>query len=288
MSAERPEIDIDHLREWVGRWQEAEQRIDPFPARALAGLLDRAEAPAVGDALPLPWHWLYFLETPARAAVGVDGHPARGGFLPPVPLPRRMWAAGEIEVEAPLRIGDDARKVSTVQSVELKQGQSGPLVFVTVEHLLFQQGRTCLRELQHIVYRDAPTGVAPLPPGAPAKDPAAWRSDWKADPATLFRYSALTYNGHRIHYDRDHATQHEHYPALVVHGPLLATLLLDLAQREAPASRIARFDFRALRPAFDTDSLTLNGAPTPEGQGASLWTADSHGALGMRASVGWA
>lgn len=282
-----PAIDIDHLREWVGRRQEAEQRIDPFPAQALAGLLDRAQAPSVGDPLPLPWHWLYFLETPARAAIGVDGHPGRGGFLPPVPLPRRMWASGEIDIEAPLRIGDDACKVSTVRSVELKQGQSGPLVFVTVEHVLSQKGRTCLKELQHIVYREAPTVAAALPPGASAKDAATWRSDWTADAATLFRYSALTYNGHRIHYDRDYATQQEHYPALVVQAPLLATLLLDLAQRAAPASRIVRFDFRAQRPAFDTDALTLNGVPGEDGRGARLWTADGQGALGMSANVGW-
>jgi len=282
-----PAIDIDHLREWVGRRQEAEQYINPFPAQALAGLLDRAQAPSVGDALPLPWHWLYFLETPARAAIGIDGHPGRGGFLPPVPLPRRMWASGEIEVEQQLRIGDAARKVSTVRSVELKHGQSGPLVFVTVEHVLSQQGRTCLKELQHIVYREGPTSTAPLPSGLPATDAAIWQSDWQADAATLFRYSALTYNGHRIHYDRDYATRQEHYPALVVHGPLLATLLLDLAQRVAPASRIARFDFRAQRPAFDTDALTLNGAPADDGRSARLWTTDSLGALGMSAHVGW-
>lgn len=283
-----PSIDIDHLRAWVGRQQEAEQRIDLFPARALAGLLDRAQAPEISDALPLAWHWLYFLDTPTRAAIGADGHPGRGGFLPPVPLPRRMWASGEIDIEAPLLIGDDARKVSTVQSVDLKQGQSGPLVFVTVEHVLSQGGLVCLRELQHIVYREAPAGASPLPPGAPAKDPATWRRDWMADAATLFRYSALTYNGHRIHYDRDYATQQEHYPALVVHGPLLATLLLDLAQRAAPASNISHFDFRAQRPAFDTDALTLNGLPTEDDRGARLWTADGSGALGMSANVRWA
>ncbi|CAN5528462.1 MaoC family dehydratase N-terminal domain-containing protein [soil metagenome] len=281
-------IDIDHLREWVGRQQIAEQRIDPFPARALAGLLDRAQAPEAGDALPLPWHWLYFLDTPARAAIGIDGHPGRGGFLPPVPLPRRMWASGEIDVEAPLTIGRDAQKVSTVQSVELKQGQSGALVFVTVEHVLSQAGRTCLRERQHIVYRDAPIGAAPLPPGSPPKDEARWQRALQPDPAMLFRYSALTYNGHRIHYDRDYATRQEFYPALVVHGPLLATLLLDLLQTERPESPIAHFDFRALRPAFDADLLTLQGRAGDDGRSARLWTVDPQGAQGMGANVRFA
>lgn len=285
MSLATSPIDIGHLRQWVGSQQDARQAIDPFPARALAGLLDRTHVPDVGSPLPLPWHWLYFLETPARAAIGTDGHPDRGGFLPPVPLPRRMWASGEIDVEKPLVIGRDARKVSTVKSVEFKQGQSGPLVFVTVEHVLEQDHHVCLRELQHIVYREASTSFAPLPPGAPSKDTTDWQREVQPDPALLFRYSALTYNGHLIHYDRDYAMRQEFYPALVVQGPLLATLLLDLLQREWPQARIAHFDFRALRPAFDTDTLMLEGCRQEDGRSARLWTADVHGAQGMRANV---
>lgn len=276
-------VDLEHLRQWVGRSSASEQYLDPFPARALAGLLDRFEAPGDGDALPLPWHWLYFLDAPSREGTGEDGHPRRGGFLPPVPLPRRMWASGEIEVAQPLRLGRPARKTSTVRSVELKQGKAGPLVFVTVVHELHQDGRVCISEQQHLVYRDAPSAPAPLPSGAPAPADVAWTRLVQPDPVLLFRFSALTYNGHRIHYDRDYATQVEFYPALVVHGPLLATLLLDLAARECRDREPVHFAFRAQRPAFDTDPLRLCGRP--EADGAAMWTVDPTGALGMTANV---
>jgi len=278
-------LDLPHLQQWVGRTQSVEQVLDPFPARALAALLDREQAPGEGDPLPLPWHWLYFLEAPSRAGTGADGHPRRGGFLPPVPLPRRMWASGEMVVHAPLRLGRPARKTSTVESVELKQGQAGALVFVTVGHEFEQDGRPCLSERQHIVYREAPTAPAPLPPGEPAPDAADWSRTVTPDPVLLFRYSALTYNGHRIHYDRDYATREEFYPALVVHGPLIATLLLDLAARERPRAEPARFSFRARRPAFDTDALGLHGRP--QGDEVRLWTTDPAGFVGMTASLRW-
>lgn len=276
-------IDLEHLREWVGRRQSAEQFIDPFPARALAGLLDREDQPSSGDPLPLPWHWLYFLDTPTRAATGPDGHPQRGGFLPPVPLPRRMWAAGKLELLSPLVIGRPASKVSTVRAIDLKEGKSGPLVFVTVGHELHQDGRVCLLEEQNLVYREAPAGPAPLPPGELPASAGSWAHELRPDPALLFRFSALTYNGHRIHYDRDYATREEFYPALVVHGPLLATLLLELLASQRPGARVTRFEFRALRPAFDTDPLCLRGQP--EDFGAALWTVDPTGAIGMKASA---
>lgn len=282
--SETTAVDIDHLRQWVGRSETREQHLDPFPARALAGLLDRADAPGEGDALPLPWHWLYFLDAPSREGTGVDGHPKRGGFLPPVPLPRRMWAAGELALHEPLRLGRMARKTSTVRSVDLKQGRAGSLVFVTVAHELEQDGRPSISELQHIVYREAPTGPAPLPPGEPAPADGEWTRTVSPDPVMLFRFSALTYNGHRIHYDRDYATREEFYPALVVHGPLLATLLLDLLAREGQAKSLPeRFSFRAMRPAFDSDRLGLFGRATPDG--AALWTADAAGMVGMTASA---
>jgi 3-methylfumaryl-CoA hydratase len=281
-----PVIDLAHLRGWVGREQVMTQAIDPFPARALAGLLDRATAPGEGDALPLPWHWLYFLDAPARAATGADGHPLRGGFLPPVPLPRRMWAGGRLQVHAPLRIGRIAQKVSTVRSVDLKEGKTGPLVFVTVDHVVSQDGHTCIAEEQNIVYRDAPTAPAPLPPGERAPAAPAWEHALVPDPALLFRFSALTYNGHRIHYDRDYATQVEFYPALVVHGPLLATLLLDLVQREQPGAAINGFSFRAMRPSFDGQPLRVCGTPTATG--AELWASDAEGFTGMKASAAFA
>ena len=278
-------LDLAHLQQWVGRSESREQHLDPFPARALAGLLDREQAYGDGDALPLPWHWLYFLDAPSREGTGADGHPKRGGFLPPVPLPRRMWAAGELTLHEPLRLGRVARKTSTVRSVELKQGKAGALVFVTVAHELAQDGHRCISELQHIVYREAPTAPAPLPPGEAAPADATWQRTVAPDAVMLFRYSALTYNGHRIHYDRDYATREEFYPALVVHGPLLATLLLDLAARERPGSQAVHFSFRAQRPAFDTDELRLNGRLDDEG--ATLWTSDPAGFVGMHATLRW-
>lgn len=279
-------IDIAHLRQWVGREQVAEQTIAPFPAVALSGLLDHAAPPAVGDALPLPWHWLYFLDAPARSATGVDGHPVRGGFLPPVPLPRRMWAAGALQLDAPLRLGAVARKTSTVRRVDLKEGRSGPLVFVTVDHVLEQGGRVCIREEQNIVFRDAPTGAAPLPPGDKILKTAQWSTTMRPDASLLFRFSALTYNGHRIHYDRDYAVREEFYPALVVHGPLLATALLDLVAQGRPGAAVRAFSFRALRPAFDTDTLQLCAAA--DGDAVELWTQDGQGQVGMsaRATLG--
>ncbi|RFP77315.1 MaoC family dehydratase N-terminal domain-containing protein [Hydrogenophaga sp. SNF1] len=280
-------VDLEHLRQWVGRSETREQHLDPFPAQALAGLLDRSDRPQEGDALPLPWHWLYFLDAPSREGTGVDGHPRRGGFLPPVPLPRRMWAAGELTLHEPLRLGRVARKTSTVRSVDLKQGKAGALVFVTVAHELEQDGQPRLSERQHIVYREAPTAPAPLPPGEAAPADADWRRDLVPDPVMLFRFSALTYNGHRIHYDRDYATREEFYPALVVHGPLLATLLLDLAARERPGAVPTHFGFRAQRPAFDTGALRLNGRLNAGADGAALWTSDPQGFVGMSATLRW-
>jgi 3-methylfumaryl-CoA hydratase len=276
-------VDLDHLRQWVGRSATQEQHLDPFAARALAGLLDHESAPGDGDALPLLWHWLYFLEAPGRASTGVDGHPQRGGFLPPVPLPRRMWAAGELTLHRPLRLGRRARKTSTVRSVDQKQGKAGALVFVTVAHELTQDDRACISELQHIVYREAPAAPAPLPPGESAPATAEWSRELVPDTPLLFRYSALTYNGHRIHYDRDYATEVEFYPALVVHGPLLATLLLDLAQLENPGTDLCSFSFRAMRPAFDNAPLQLRGTRTATG--AELWTSDTEGFIGMKATA---
>lgn len=277
-------IDIDYLRQWAGRTETQEQHLDPFPARALAGLLDRADVPGNGDALPLPWHWLYFLDAPSREGTGADGHPKRGGFLPPVPLPRRMWAAGELTLHKPLILGRTARKISTVRSVDLKLGKAGLLVFVTVAHELEQDGHRCLSELQHIVYREAPCAPAPLPAGELAPVDHEWMRTVMPDPVMLFRFSALTYNGHRIHYDRDYATREEFYPALVVHAPLLATLLLDLLAREGHASTPPEhFSFRAQRPAFDTDRLNLFGRATA--QGAALWTTDPAGMVGMTATA---
>jgi 3-methylfumaryl-CoA hydratase len=281
MNAEK--VDIDYLRTWVGREQRVTDSLPLFPARALAAALDHEHLPENGDALPPTWHWLYFLDTPTAAGTGSDGHPHKGGFLPPVPLPRRMWAAGALNIAQALRLGVSAEKVSTVRSVELKDGKSGTLVFVNLEHRLYQQGQLCISEEQNLVYRAMPDGPALLPAGELAPQNTDWSRTLQPDPVLLFRFSALTYNGHRIHYDRDYAMQKEFYPGLVVHGPLLATLLVDLVLREKPDATINQFRFRAVRPTFDMNVLHLRGQR--DGNTIQLCSADHENYLGMTATA---
>ncbi len=276
-------LDLATLRQWVGREQVQQQVLVPFPAQALAGLLEREPVPRAGDALPLPWHWLYFLDTPRLGEIGADGHPKRGGFLPPVPLPRRMWAESRIASHRPLQLGRSASKTSTVRAVDLKEGRSGPLVFVRVEHRYAQDEVLCLVEDQHIVYREAPPGPQPLPPGQGAPDGAGWSYELVPDAPLLFRFSALTYNGHRIHYDAAYAREVEHYPGLVVHGPLLATWLLGGLQRAHPALAVNSFAFRALRPAFVGEPISFCGRR--ESGRVELWTRHADGSVGVRAEA---
>lgn len=276
-------IDIEFLKTWIGKERIRQDDLSPFKAQALAAALDRTQSWQAGDALPPAWQWLYFVDTPLASATGVDGHPKTGSFLPPAPLPRRMWAAGKFTMAKPLVLGEIAEQTSTIKSVDLKTGKSGTLLFVTVEHNTRQGGELCLSEEQNIVYRDMPTGFAPLPAGEPAPMDADWQTEIVPDPVLLFRYSALTFNGHRIHYDRDYAVNTEFYPALVVHGPLLATLLAELVARNIPAARMETFQFRAQRPSFDTDKFTVCGKR--EGDSLSLWTCSHDGFIGMTANV---
>lgn len=268
-------IDIDYLQGWVGRERVREDLLAAFPARALAATLDRQQSPQLGDSLPPAWQWLYFNDCARHSELGADGHPQTGGFLPPVPLPRRMWAAGEFFCERPLRIGEPAEQRSRVSSVELKQGSTGTLVFVSLEHHTTQGGRRCLFEKQHLVYRQMPSGPSPLPAGEVAEQVADFQVPLQPDPVLLMRYSALTFNGHRIHYDRDYATGQEHYLGLVVHGPLLATLLAEQVARQFPGETLGSFRFRALRPVFDADYLHLCGRR--QGNTVELWIVNQDG-----------
>ncbi|MGI9295663.1 MAG: FAS1-like dehydratase domain-containing protein [Pseudomonadales bacterium] len=278
-----PDRDIEQLRAWVGKQEVRRDAIAVFPAHALAATLDHSASPVCGDDLPIPWHWLYFLPTPLASSTGIDGHPAHGGFLPPVTLPRRMWAAGKLEISRPLVIGEQANKRSTIQSVDLKEGRSGTLVFVNVLHEFTQRGEVCITEEQNLVYRDMPAEPSTLPPGSRPERKAQFSREIVPDPVLLFRYSALTFNGHRIHYDRDFAVNDEFYPALVVHGPLLATLLMDLAVAEFPAAQFQHFQFRAVRPTFDDHPFQLQGRQN-EGS-LELWTVDHNGYVGMTATA---
>ncbi|GAB4038533.1 MAG: MaoC family dehydratase N-terminal domain-containing protein [Rubrivivax sp.] len=274
--------------DWIGRTETRTERLAAAPLAGLAATLDRDDpAPQDGTELPPLAHWLYFLPQAPQHALGPDGHPRRGGFLPPVPLPRRMWAGGRFEFHHPLRVGDEATRVSRILRVEAKHGRSGELVFVTVRHEIGGARGLALTEEHDIVYRAAPApgDPAPVPHRAPADEHFARTIE--PDPVLLFRYSALTFNGHRIHYDRRYCTEVEGYPGLVVHGPLIATLLVDLLRRERPSARLTRFAFTALRPTFDTHRFEVCGRDDGDGR-CALWARDHEGGLTMRAEAGTA
>ncbi|MFT7391842.1 MAG: 3-methylfumaryl-CoA hydratase [Paracoccaceae bacterium] len=262
-------------------------RIDPWHGSAFHATLDLpGAAPDVGDPLPSLWHFLYFRETAPRSGLGGDGHPALGGFIPDFGLPRRMWAGGRIDFFAPLRIGDDAMRRTTIKEVALKDGRSGRLAFVTLLHEISGPGGLAIREEQDLVYREphdpdaAPRGLTPI-----VDEPAVWMQEVTADPALLFRYSALTFNGHRIHYDLDHARATEGYDGLVVHGPLLAQLMAGLAEKCA-GRKLASFNFRAASPVFHDQPFEVCGAPGADG--ARLWVRGPEGRLAMRAEARFA
>jgi len=231
------------------------------------------------------WHWLYFLETHRQSELSPDGHAKLGGFLPPVPLPRRMWAGGRFEFHRPLRVGETVTRISRIADVQEKKGRSGTLIFVVVRHEIGNTEGIALTEEQDLVYRAhaKPGDPASAPQTAPAG--ALWERVVQPDDVLLFRYSALTFNGHRIHYDRRYATETEGYPGLVVHGPLIATLLLDLLRRHMPEADVARFEFRAVSPLFDTSSFTLCGKLESDGKTISLWATDATGGLAMTANA---
>jgi len=277
---------LANLSGWVGRTESAEERIGATPVAMLSALLDRDDPPPrEGDALPPLAHWLHFLPVHRQSELGPDGHARRGGFLPPVPLERRMWAGSRLEFHRALRIGETARRVSTIRSVTVKEGRSGPLVFVTVRHEIAGEAGPAITDEHDIVYRDAKGAAVAAPEPAPAGE--AWSREVKPDPVLLFRYSALTHNGHRIHYDHPYAAAVEGYPGLVVHGPLVATLLLDLLRRQRPGADIAAYAFRARRPLLDIHPFTLCGVADEGARQARLWTRDAEGALTMDATATW-
>jgi 3-methylfumaryl-CoA hydratase len=276
------------LSSWVGSSETKYDQIDAAPLRGLSATLDRDDPPPQpGTPVPPLWHWLYFLPQHRQSEIGSDGHARRGGFLPPVPLPRRMWAGGRLRWEAgnPLVVGDSVKRESRIAWVERKKGRAGELVFVLVAHRFSNAGGLALQEEHDIVYREAPVPGAVAPPPTPAETGAPWQREARPDEVLLFRYSALTFNGHRIHYDRSYVTQEEGYPGLVVHGPLIATLLVDLVRRQRPDAQFLAFDFKAQRPMFDGNPFTLHGAPSSDGKTVRLWAADNEGFFAMSASA---
>jgi len=262
------------------------------PMRGLSATLDRNDPePKLGDALPPLWHWLYFLPHTQQSELGLDGHAAKGGFLPPVPLPRRMWAGSRFEWHSPICVGDTIVRTSSVQSVQHKIGKSGDLVFVKVLHELRNGAQLCLSEEHDIVYKSAPLAneVAAQPVlASKGLEPglALWQREVVPDDVLLFRYSALTFNGHRIHYDRSYVTQQEGYPGLVVHGPLIATLLVDVLRRNTNRT-LKKFEFKAIRPSFecaDGRSIKLM-AQTKDNLHVNLWAQDHEAYLTMQATA---
>ncbi|MDR3474538.1 MAG: MaoC family dehydratase N-terminal domain-containing protein [Devosia sp.] len=273
----------DALQSWIGRSVGADDIAGAGLFAELAATLDHDTPPWRAGQMPPLGHWLCFHPKARESDLGPDGHPAKGGFMPPVPLPRRMWAGSRITFHAPVSIGDRLQRRSTIADLKERHGRSGALVFVTVRHEIANVLGPVISEEQDIVYREASgPGVAPTvgAPGAPAAD---WQRQVTPDPVLLFRFSALTFNAHRIHYDRPHAEQEEHYPGLVVQGPLTAMLLMDFFLRAFPAVRVTRFSFRGTRPLFDTAPFTLSGVKR-EG-GAGLMAIDAFGQAAMTAEV---
>ncbi len=268
--------------EWIGRTEEMTDTIEPARSNALRSALGNPAPNMAGASMPLLHHWLYFWNVQPPAGLGEDGHPAKGGFLPPVPLPRRMWAGGRLEFVQPLMLGERATKVSKILDVQEKSGKTGKLVFVTVEHRLSGENGLAIIEEQDLVYREpAAAGSITGPSGQGSAPEAPWCERIDPDTVLLFRYSALTMNGHRIHYDLPYARDEEAYPALVVHGPLQASLLVDLAARKL-GRPIAKFSFRGQQPAFAGAPLHVCGETSEDG--ANVWT-EQDGRKNMTASV---
>jgi 3-methylfumaryl-CoA hydratase len=278
---------LARLQAWVGQTETLSDTVTAAPVRALSATLDREDAdPVTGTPLPELWHWLYFLPTARQSGLGPDGHPQRGGFLPPVPLPRRMWAGGRLLWhQQVLQVGDAITRTSRIESVTHKAGRSGDLVFVLVKHEVRNAQGLALSEEHDIVYRANPQIGDPAPAPQAAAQNAAWSREIVPDDVLLFRYSALTFNGHRIHYDRKYVMEVEGYPGLIVHGPLIATLLADLLRRNMPGARLLKFEFRAVRPVFDLWPFKLHGLPSADGKTVSLWTEDQEGWLTMQATA---
>ena len=280
--------DLNQLRDWIGRTETRTDVVTAAPQQALSATLDRDDPlQQAGAEVPPLWHWLYFTPLAPQSEIGPDGHAKRGGFLPPVPLPRRMWAGGRLQFNFPLQVGDAVRRESRIADVTIKEGRTGSLVFVSVHHAITCPRGLALTEEHDIVYRDNPEPDTKSPEPHSASQDEDFAREIAPDPVLLFRYSALTFNGHRIHYDRSYATEVEGYPGLIVHGPLIATLLVDLARREMPRAVVRRFFFKAVRPIFDIHTFAVCGRRERgvEAKQLALWARDHEGFLAMQATA---
>ena len=264
--------------DWIGRNEIVHDHVARSPFDRLAAMLDRAPEDA---AMQPMGHLLCFPPLGPQAELGADGHPRRSGLVPPIDLPMRMAAGSRITFHAPIPFGADIRRVTTIANVSEKTGRTGRLAFLTLRHEIFTGDTLCVTDEMDIVFREKSGNAQPLPPGERREAQVSRTIDPTA--ALLFRYSALTYNAHRIHYDRDYAMKDEGYPGLVVHGPLLATLLVDHFRRHRPHDRLATFQFRAQRPVFDLAPFTVNLIDTESG--ADIWAADADGYVAMTGKI---
>jgi 3-methylfumaryl-CoA hydratase len=272
------------LSRWLGRTEVRKDAVRATQLAAWNATLDRDDPfPAERDPVPPGFHWTLFAPTARHSELGPDGHPRRGGFLPPVKLPRRMWAGSFLRFGVPLRVGDAVEQTSVIDRVEEKRGRAGALCFVTVHRTVTCPRGVAVEEDQNLVYREAqrPTFGGPIRPS----EASAWHRTILPDDVLLFRFSALTFNGHRIHYDHRYAMEQEGYPGLVVHGPLIATLLLDLLRRRLPEAGPSTFLFKALRPTYDISPFAIEGEPDPDGSRVRLWSTDNAGEVAVEAEA---
>jgi 3-methylfumaryl-CoA hydratase len=272
MSQSTPAMSLDdQVAHWNPGTAESADVLYPERAAELAATLNLSRAPGLGDALPLLWHWVYFVDWPSTDDLGVDGHPTHGQFLPPIPNRRRMFAGGRITVSAPLKIGDVALRHSRVTGTEVKHGRSGEMLFVTVCHEYRQGGRMMMVEDQDLVYRSGDSASSPVGPadGPPGSTSAPWQQTPVTGTALLFRFSALTGNAHRIHYDQPYTTGIEGFPGLVVHGPLLALYMAELTRANTDRP-ITQFAFRLRRPVFVGDAIRIEGWPATDAAGLAV------------------
>ncbi len=285
-------LDEKKLQKWVGRFEERKEIINPGPANFMGATLNHnGRDYKKGDMLPDCWHWLYFLDAPRMDQLGVDGHAALGNFLPPVALPRRMWAGARLKFHSPIIIGEEMVKTSTVESIEKKTGRSGDLCFVTVKHRLFSGSTLRLEEHHDIVYRGDMKTKAQKSSPFPAPTDADLSREITPSSILLFRYSALTFNGHRIHYDLEYCKKVEKYPGLVFHAPLTATLMLELArehfQGRTKIPVFSELNLKAVSPLFHHKpfELHLKENKTEEGTQCQLWATNPDGKLAMSATL---
>ena len=272
-------------QEWVGRTESSVDDAVAAPVRALLATFDATPYVGVGDRLPNLWHWLFFRSLVLQSQIDTNGHAKRGGFLPPLPMTRRMWAGGRLAFHHPIKIGDVIERKSSILKIVEKQAKSGRVAFVTVGHEIYSRRGLAVSEEQDIAYLDIPKVFVPPMP-VPLPEDLAWRQSYPVDPVLLFRFSAVTFNGHRIHYDLRYTTQVEKYPGLIVHSPLQAMLLMRAAELRNPGRQAARYRFRGVRPLFDFDNMVLSGVERIDG-GLDLYTSNGEGYVCMQATVEW-